>query len=340
MKAAVFHGPHQPLEVQEVPTPAPGPGELRVRVAACGVCHTDLHYVDHGTPTFRKPPLILGHEASGRIDALGPGVIGWKVGEPVLLPAVLTCGSCRACRLGRENICAEMRMFGNHVDGAYAEYVVAPARDAFRLPPELPLEEACIIADAVSTPYHAVKNRGQVRPGDSVAVFGVGGVGANVVQLAVLAGATVYAVDPSVKRRALALALGATAALDPGQGARVDKELRSLTGEGVDVAFEAVGKAATLEAALGSLRRGGRLCVIGFSVENPGWPAAKVMFHEIEIVGSLGCRPVDYPPLIALAAAGRLKLKPLVTGRFPLARINDALDECRQGRGVRSVVVP
>ena len=167
MRAAVFHGPGQPLRLEEVPLPEPGPGEVRVRVAACGVCHTDLHYVDHGTPTFKEPPLILGHEASGRVDALGPGVSGWTAGEPVLLPAVLTCGSCRFCRLGRENVCAEMRMFGNHVDGAYAEHVLAPARDLFRLPPAIPLEEGCIIADALSTPYHAVKNRGQVRPGEA-----------------------------------------------------------------------------------------------------------------------------------------------------------------------------
>lgn len=340
MRAAVFYGPGQPLRLEEVPLPVPGPGEVRVRVAACGVCHTDLHYLDHGTPTFKAPPLILGHEASGRVDALGPGVSGWTEGEPVLLPAVLTCGSCRWCRLGRENVCAEMRMFGNHVDGAYAEYVLAPARDVFRLPAAIPLEEGCIIADALSTPYHAVKNRGQVRPGDTVAVFGVGGVGVNVVQIAAAAGARVIAVDQNPERLAMALSLGASEVVDASQVERPEKRVRSLAGEGVDVAFEAIGKAATLEAAFGSLRRGGRLCVIGYSSETPAWAASKVMFHEMEIVGSLGCRPVDYPSLIDMVAAGRLQLAPLVTARYPLERINDALDACRQGKGIRSVVVP
>jgi threonine dehydrogenase-like Zn-dependent dehydrogenase len=116
--------------------------------------------------------------------------------------------------------------------------------------------------------------------------------------------------------------------------------VRDLTGGGVDVAFEVVGRAATLEAAFGMVRRGGRLCVIGFSPESPAWPAAKVMFHELEVVGSLGCRPVDYPPLIEMVAAGRLQLAPVVTGRFPLEQVNDALDACRQGRGVRNLVLP
>ncbi len=340
MRAAVFYGGGQPLRLEDWPIPEPGPGEIRVRVAACGVCHTDLHYLDHGTPTFKTPPLILGHEASGRVDTLGAGVTGWKEGEPVLLPAVLTCGSCRWCRLGRENICAEMRMFGNHIDGAYAEYVIAPARDVFRLPPAIALEEGCIIADALSTPFHAVKNRGQVRPGDTVAVFGVGGVGINVVQIAAAAGARVIAVDQNPERLAMALELGATAVVDASRVERPDKEIRTLTGDGVDVAFEAVGKPVTQAAAFNSVRRGGRLCVIGYSPDPAAWPASKVMFHEMDIVGSLGCRPVDYPPLIEMVAAGRLRLTPLVTGRFPLEQIGDAIDSCRQGKGIRGVVIP
>jgi 6-hydroxycyclohex-1-ene-1-carbonyl-CoA dehydrogenase len=339
VRAALFHGAARPLELTEVPTPEPGPGEVRVRVAACGVCHTDLHYLDHGTPTFKVPPLILGHEASGTIDAVGPGVRSWGEGDRVLLPAVLTCGDCRFCRTGRENICAQMRMFGNHIDGAYAEYVLAPARDLFRLPDSLALEEACVIADALSTPYHAVKNRARVRPGDHVAVVGIGGVGINLVQIAAAAGAAVVAVDTNRERLELAARLGATATVCPLDGP-AEKRVREATGGGVDIAFEAVGKAQTLEMALGTLRRGGRLCVVGYCSESTAWPANKVMFHELEIVGSLGCRPVDYPPLIEMVAAGRLQLAPLVTGRFPLERIDEALDLCRRGVGIRNVVLP
>lgn len=340
MKAAIFHGAGEALTIDDWPTPDPGPGEMRVKVTACGVCHTDLHYLDHGTPTARKPPLVLGHEAAGTVDALGEGVTGWHEGDSVLLPAVLTCGSCRECRLGRENICANMRMYGNHIDGAYAEYVIAPARDAFHLPPTIPRELGCIIADAISTPYHAVVRRGQVRPGDRVVVVGCGGVGLNVVQLASVAGGRVIAVDRHAGRLTQARALGAAETIDVTNIERPDKAVREITDGGADIVFEAVGCAATLDTALGCVRRGGRLVVIGYSPEKASWPAGKIMFHELEVIGSLGCRPVDYPPLIELVAAGKVRLEPLVTGQFALDDIDQALDRLRAGEGIRSVILP
>jgi len=134
MRAAVFYGPNMPLRVEDVPVPALDAGEVLVKVAACGLCHTDLHYIDHGVPTVKTPPVILGHEAAGTVVLTGPEVGIIKEGDRVLLPAILTCGQCAACRYGRENICQNMRMFGNDVDGAYAEYVKAPAKDIFVLP--------------------------------------------------------------------------------------------------------------------------------------------------------------------------------------------------------------
>ena len=250
MKAAVFVGPHQPLLVQDLPTPAPAVGEILVRVAACGVCHTDLHYIDHGTPTFTPPPLILGHEISGTVEALGDGVAGWKVGDRVLLPAVYGCGQCRMCREGRENICENMVMFCNHVDGGYAEYVLAPAKAAIPLPEGIPLIEGAIIADATTTPYHAVVRRGRVQAGDAVAVFGCGGIGLNLVQIAAAVGAQVIAVDLLDHKLEMARTLGAAATLNPNVVDRVDKEVRRLTAGGVDVAFEAIGNPATQEQAL------------------------------------------------------------------------------------------
>jgi D-arabinose 1-dehydrogenase-like Zn-dependent alcohol dehydrogenase len=215
MKAAIFHGPNRPLQIEERPIPTIQPHQVLVKVAACGVCHTDLHYLDHGTPTYKKPPLILGHESSGTIAEVGGAVKHFKAGDRVLLPAVVSCGTCEFCRTGRENICQTMTMFGNNVDGAYAEYVVAPAKDIFALPKEIPLEEGAIIADAISTPYHAVKNRAEVKAGDSVVVFGCGGVGINIVQLAAAAGGVVIAVDISEGKLAWAKKLGATYTVNP-----------------------------------------------------------------------------------------------------------------------------
>ncbi|HET7011593.1 MAG TPA: zinc-binding dehydrogenase [Anaerolineales bacterium] len=338
MKAAVFTAPHQPLLVQEVPTPAPGRGEILVRVAACGVCHTDLHYLDHGTPTFKKPPLILGHEVSGTVESLGDGVDGWAAGDRLLLPAVYGCGQCAMCRQGRENICERMVMFGNNVDGGYAEFVLAPAKDALPLPESIPLVEGAIIADALTTPYHAVVNRGRVRPGDQVVVFGCGGIGLNLVQIAAAVGAHVLAVDLIDEKLDWARRLGAAATLNASTTDRVDKAVRQLTDGGADVAFEAIGLPATQEAAFSSLRTGGRLVLVGFANQALRLDGGRAMYRELEIVGSLGCRAVDYPRVIQMVAEGRLRLTELVTARFPLDRINDAFDTLRQGKGVRSVV--
>jgi 6-hydroxycyclohex-1-ene-1-carbonyl-CoA dehydrogenase len=347
MKAALFVGPNRPLEIALVPTPAPAAGEVLVRVAACGLCHTDLHYLDHGTPTFKKPPLILGHEISGTIAGLGTDVAdvtdiaGWALGDPVLLPAVLTCGHCRPCREGRENICDQSRMFGNHVDGGFAEFVVAPAKEICRLPAEIPLEAAAIIADALTTPFHAVVRRGRVAPGDWVLVLGCGGVGLNLVQMAVAVGGRVIAVDVSADKLAWATRLGAELVLDAAAVGRLDKAVRAATGgSGVDVAFEAIGKAATQEQAFACLRNGGRLVLVGYSPETMALNAGRVMFREIEVMGSLGCRPVDYPRVIALAAQGKIRVADLVTHRFSLDQINQGLDALRAGLPVRAIVVP
>lgn len=340
MKAAIFEKPNVPLTVGEWPTPQPQAGDILVKVAACGVCHTDLHYIDHGVPTFKKPPLILGHEASGIVAAVGAGVTDRKVGDRVLLPAVLTCGRCFNCRTGRENICVNMKMFGNDIDGSYAEYVVAPAKDSFILPESIPLIEGSIIADAVSTPYHAVKNRGQVRGGDKVIVFGCGGIGLNIVQVATAFGASVIAVDVRDDKLQAATSLGAVATINPKNVERIDKEVRKLTGGGADVAFEAIGNPTTIASAFACVRNGGRLVIVGYTNQDVTLNAGRIMYREMEVVGSLGCRPVDYPPLIEMAAAGRIKVKELVSHRFPLEKINDAFDQLRVGGGLRSVIVP
>lgn len=340
MKAAVFHGNGPRLSIEDVPAPEPQAGEVVLRVAACGLCHTDLHYLDHGVPTFKAPPIILGHEAAGTVDRLGSGVSGVAIGDHVLAPSVWACGRCRYCRAGRENLCVDLVMPGNHTHGGFAEYLAVPAKELVRLPPGLPLERACVIADAVSTPYHAVKQRGQVRAGDAVAVVGCGGVGLNVVQCAALAGATVIAVDLNDARLALAKRLGASHTINPAALDRVDKEVRRLTDGGVDVAFEVVGNPKTIDLAFNLLRKGGRLVVIGFSHEPVPINAAKLMFYELELAGSLGCGAGLYPEIVALVASGRIDLEPIVSGTFPLERINDGFDCLRRGEGVRWVVTP
>lgn len=338
MKAAVFYGPKQPLKVEEVETPKAGPGEILVKVAACGVCHTDLGYIDEGVPTFKKPPMILGHEAAGTIAGLGDGVVKFAEGDRVLIPAVFTCGDCAYCRTGRENICLNMKMLGNNMDGAYAEYTVVPAKDCLHMPEEIPLEEGCIIADAISTPYHAVKNRAKVRPGDVVVVYGCGGVGMNVVQVAVAAGGTIVAVDIDDDKLKMASEMGAWKTVNASDG-NAPKAVRKLTGGGADIAIEAIGNPMTIDQAFSSLKTGGRLCVVGYTPHNMEISMARVMFREMEIVGSLGCRPVDYYKIVEMARCGKIKVKEMVTARFPLDDINEAFDVLRGGKSLRSIVV-
>ncbi|HJW90945.1 MAG TPA: zinc-binding dehydrogenase [Anaerolineales bacterium] len=340
MKAAVFHGSNQPLRIEELPTPTPGIGEVLVKVAACGLCHTDLHYLDHGVPTFKAPPMILGHEVSGTVAGLGQGVSRWKEGDRVLLPAVYGCGQCAMCRTGRENVCERMVMFGNNVDGGYAEYLLAPAKDILALPDEIPLVEGAIIADATTTPYHAVVNRGQVKPGDWVVVFGCGGIGLNLVQIAAAVGGQVIAVDIVDEKLDWARRLGAQAVINPTTVERVDKEVRKLTAGGANIGFEAIGNPTTQAQTFACLRTGGRFVVVGYSDKPMLLDTSRVMYREMEIIGSLGCRAVDYPRVIQLVRRGQLKVKELVTARFSLPEINQGFDALRRGQGIRSVIVP
>jgi len=340
MKAVVFHGSDKGLKIEDIPVPTISDDQILVKVAACGVCHTDLHYIEHGVPTFKKPPIVLGHEASGTVDKVGANVTNVKAGQRVLIPAVLTCGRCTACRQGRENICSSMMMVGNHFDGAYAEYVAVPAKDVLDLPEAIPLEEASIIADAISTPYHAVKNRARVRPGDTVVIFGCGGVGINAVQMAAAAGGRVIAVDVNPRKLEWATEFGAAQTINAQEVERVSKAVKKLTGGGADIAMEVIGNPRTIEEAFECVRVGGRLCVVGYTNEAISIVAGKIMFKELEVVGSLGCRPVDYVPLIRMVADGKIDVKRQVTHRFPLDKLGEAFEAMKEGVSLRSIVVP
>jgi len=345
MRAAVFEKVKEPLNVvNDYPTPsiARDSGMAIVEVVACGVCHTDFGYLEHGVPTVKQPPLILGHEISGIIKEVNEDVKTFKAGDHVIIPAVLSCGYCFNCRTGRENICLNQQMIGNHIDGGFAEQIKVPIKDVVHLPTEMSLEESCIISDAVSTPYHAVKNRGQVRPGDWAVVIGCGGIGLNVVQNIKAAGGLPIAVDIIPKKLEIAKQIGAveTVLAKDMDEREIVGTIRKITGGGADIAFEAIGHPATMKQAFNSLRTGGRLVAVGYSPKRwDGFDIGRVMFREMEIMGSLGCRPVDYPHIINLVKNGYLQLKPLITHKFPLSEINEAFDVMRRGEGIRILIL-
>ena len=338
MRAAVFTGGGKPLELRIVPRPTPGPGEVLVRVVACGLCHSDLHYLDHGTPTFKAPPLILGHEISGTVVDVGLAVSPERIGEGVVLSSISTCGACPACRSGHENQCAEQRMIGNSVDGGLSEYVVWSARDTFPVPPDLPLEDACVVADALTTAFHAVVRRGRVASGETVAVFGCGGVGLSAIQVAALAGARVIAIDIDPAKLELARRAGAELTFDA-NAPDLAKTLRRATAGGPDLAIEAIGKPDVQELALSCLRTGGRLVLLGFAAKPMSLQGGRVTFRELEIIGTLGCRNIDFPLVLDLVRRGKLDMRSLVTHRHPLEDVNLGYDSLRRGEGVRHIVV-
>lgn len=338
LRAAIFHGPRAPLTIEEAPLPKKSPGEALVKVAACGVCATDLHYL-HGTPTFKKPPMILGHEISGVVEEVGEGEGAVAKGDRVLVPAVLSCGVCLNCREGRDNICENMRMVGNHMDGGFAEFVSVPSKMLFKLPGELPLQESAVISDAISTPFHAVERRGAVRAGEWVAIFGCGGVGLNAVQVAAALGGVVIAVDIDDRKLDLAKRLGAAETLNSSTQ-DVPKAIRGLTGGGADVAFEVVGRPSVLDLAFGSARGGGRLVTVGYSEESWNFRVNRVMFREMTVIGSLGARLSEYPRIIELVRRGKIRLEPVISGRVPIESINDSLDRLEKGSVIgRQIVI-
>ncbi|MCK5547538.1 MAG: zinc-binding dehydrogenase, partial [Thermoplasmata archaeon] len=285
MKAAVFYEKGAPLKIEDVDKPSFGNDEVLVKIAACGLCRTDLHYL-HGTPTFKKPPIILGHEISGTIEEAGSDIKNFKAGDKVLLPPVLSCGHCDACRDGRGTICSNQIMLGNHRDGGFTEYISVPANMIFPFPENVPLTDGCIISDAISTPYHAVVDRGKIMPGDTVAVFGCGGLGLASVQMASAVGATVVAVDVFDEKLETAKKFGASQTLNAKSVENVPKTIRKMTGGGADVSMEVIGSPKTIAQAFDSVRAGGKVIVVGYTHENATVNAGRLMFREIELIGS------------------------------------------------------
>ncbi|MCU1351175.1 MAG: Zn-dependent alcohol dehydrogenase, class [Acidimicrobiales bacterium] len=365
MRAAILEQVGAPLVVRDdVEAEEPRAGEVAVRVSHCGVCHSDLSLVDGALPAVT--PVILGHEAAGVVSALGPGVTRLAVGDHVVLTPCPPCGHCYYCVRGEWSICdnSDALATSTHPDGgtrlrrgdqvvyrgvgvaAFAETVIIQEAGAVKLDPDIPLDVACVIGCAVQTGVGAVLNTAGVEPGDTVLVMGLGGIGLSIVQGARLAGASqVIVSDPVAERRTLALELGATMALDPTVD-DVAAACHDVTqqGVGVDYAFDALGRNSLIATGIDATRKGGTTVLVGVGPleEALSYPsAALVAFSSRRVVGCLlgsvnSLREI--PRLVALWQAGRLDLEALITHRRPLAEINDAFDDLRAARGVRTVL--
>jgi len=345
MKAVRFHGAGKPLTLEDMPVPEPGPGEVVVEIAACGICASDVHMFDGSLPTRGTPPLTPGHEASGTVSATGPGVDAWREGDRVSIYPGKRCGVCARCRNGEPiERCMMPANMGIEYDGGWAEYALVPQEALVRVPESVPLDVAAILCDAVATPFNAVLDTGGLRPGERVAVFGVGGLGTHGVMLARLGGASfIAAVDTSAAARDRAKRLGADITIDP-TAQKASEAIREATGgEGVDLAIDFVGANAVLKQAVASLAIDGRAMITGVSGERIQLgPSALFAVLRNKLLSVMGYQRKHLEALIQLVASGRLDVSGSISVRVPLDQAIEGVKILEEKRGdpVRVVITP
>lgn len=331
MNALRFYGKDKSLVLEDIPFRKPAEDEVVVRVAGCGVCHTDIGFWRDGVPTKQDPPLTLGHEISGTVESAGPA-FRHLVGHQVIVPAVIPCGHCELCRNSRGNACRDQIMPGNDIDGGFAERVVVPARGLcpVKHTAGYELSELSVVADAVTTPYQAVVRSG-LRAGELAIVVGAGGVGGYCVQIAAARGAPVIAIDVDPARLALIADHGAAATIDASSTdfREMRDRIRHLAKEwgcspiGWKL-FECSGRAAGQETAWGLLGPAATLMVVGFTLEKIEVRLSNLMAYDATAQGTWGCRPELYPEALELVTSGRITLHPFIE-RFPLEDGPDVL---------------
>jgi 2-desacetyl-2-hydroxyethyl bacteriochlorophyllide A dehydrogenase len=336
MKAAVLEQFNEPLDVREVPDPEPGLGEVIVGTRAAGICRTDLKIIEGVIPTV-KTPLIMGHELAGEVVAIGPGVRGFEEGARVTVGLDITCGTCEYCKRGELDHCARLVRLGLEQDGSLADFVRVPAANLIEIPATVSFAQAATIPDAVGSPYHAVLRRAEVQPGQTVAVYGLGGLGLIAVQVAALAGARVIAIARTKERRTLAEELGATWSIDPTDG-DVSVQIRELTdGLGVHAFIDLVGIEGSVDQGVLSCRKGGKVVVVGYFVPELTAGMMRLVYDEVSIMGSRGSTRADLLEAVALVGQGRIR--PVIGAELELDGVNEGLDRLRQGSVIGRAVV-
>jgi S-(hydroxymethyl)glutathione dehydrogenase/alcohol dehydrogenase len=359
VKAAVLIEAGKPLQIEQVNISNPGPHEVLIRTAACGLCHSDLHFIEGTYP--HALPAIPGHEAAGIVEAVGSEVRTVKVGDAVVTCLSAFCGHCEYCVTGRMSLCLGgdtrrkpgeaprlTRPDGSIVNqmlnlSAYAEMMLVHEHACVAINPEMPLDKASVIGCAVTTGAGTIFNACKVTPGETIAVIGCGGVGLATINAAKIAGAgRIIAADPMPEKRALAIKLGATDVIDP-MDADAAAQIQELTKGGVDHAIEAVGRPASGELAVKSLKRGGTATILGMMpLQHSVGLSAMDLLSGKKLQGAImgGNRfPVDIPRLVDFYMRGMLDLDSIVSETIPLERINEGFDQMKRGDAARSVIV-
>jgi 6-hydroxycyclohex-1-ene-1-carbonyl-CoA dehydrogenase len=341
----------EPLVPSKFDTLSPGPDEVLVEIAGCGVCHTDLGYYYDGVRTKHALPLTLGHEISGHVIETGANALGW-IDRAVIVPAVIPCGHCDACRRGKATICPHQKMPGNDIHGGFATHIIVPAHGLCAVDEErlaatgIDLADLSVIADAVTTPYQSVVQAG-VSPGDLVIVNGVGGVGGYAAQIAAVMGGTVVAIDVNDDKLAATASQGAALTLNAKQVAPRDLKAaiqafakqRGLR-QSEWIIFECSGTKAGQETAFSLLNHGATLAVVGFTMDKVEIRLSNLMAYHARAIGNWGCPPELYPKALELVLNGRIKVAPFVE-KHPLEKINQVFEAVHNGAlKRRAVLVP
>jgi L-iditol 2-dehydrogenase len=342
MKALLLTKPSC-LEYVDVDDPTIGPDDVRVKIAVCGICGSDLHGWD-GSSGRRHPPLIMGHETSGVVADVGANVTGWKPGDRVSIDSTVYCGECPNCKSGKENLCDNRRVLGvapieYRQHGAFAEYVSVPARILHRLPEDITFERAAMV-EPVTIALHAVA-RATFPKDATVLVVGAGLIGLLVIQAAKLAGAKrVIAVDLDESRLAVAKKLGATETLVSARTGTSESIVAMTNGKGVDVSFEVVGIGTTVDLVIESTVRGGTVVLVGTLTARIDWPVQAVVTKELNVLGSCSSAG-QYERALELIASDQIQVDPLISSVEPLAdgakwfaRLNSP-----DGRGVMKILL-
>lgn len=343
MKAAVLPAGSKSLEIQELDLPTLLPNQVKIKVKACGICGSDIHLVLHGKMKATYSPCVPGHETSGVVDEIGEQVTKFKKGDRVVVSAGTSCGKCKHCLANRENLCEEIGVLGFNQRGGFAEYLQIEERYLHQLPDEIPFTEGAILADAVSTPYHAVKYQGEIKPGDTVAIIGCGGLGIHAVAIAKALGAgRIFAVDIDSGSLENAKAYGADELILVEKNMQVGKVLKEKSG-GIDLLCDFSGYMPNIENSVRAMSRGGRIVLVGIGRNKLEIPMPFFLIErQIRITGSYGSDRRAIPELIQLYKDKKLSLTKSISGVHKLEETNEflhALEE-KKGNPIRFIINP
>ncbi|EMY62828.1 zinc-binding dehydrogenase [Leptospira terpstrae] len=343
MKAAVLPQGSRSLEIQDLDLPTLLPNQVKIKVKACGICGSDIHLVLHGKMKASYTPCVPGHETSGVVEEIGEEVTKFKKGDRVVVSAGTSCGKCKHCLAGRENLCEEIGVLGFNQRGGFAEYLQIEERYLHQLPDEIPFTEGAILADAVSTPYHAVKYQGEIKPGDTVAIIGCGGLGIHAVAIAKALGAgRIFAVDIDSGSLENAKAYGADELILVEKNMQVGKVLKEKSG-GIDLLCDFSGYMPNIENSVRAMSRGGRIVLVGIGRNKLEIPMPFFLIErQIRITGSYGSDRRAIPELIQLYKDKKLSLTKSISGVHKLEETNEflhALEE-KKGNPIRFIINP